>query len=468
MKGWQPDTVEGEMFVEYKGALSLKGNLLFFETVQEAGYGEKVTIRYGDKEINGRVAAVGEKVTLIEILGDSHGLGVEELRVSFSAEPFKIGVSASMLGRAFDAFGEPVDGMGPVICEKRVEIAGSAYNPAHRVHPKDFIETGISAIDGLNTLVKGQKLPIFALSGLSTDELVAQVVRQIGSGEKKSVVVFAAIGIKHENADYFLKSVLASGQHLSTVLFLNRADEPSVNSLLLARSALTLAEYLAFEEGYDVVTVLYDMANYCDALREVSAKREEIPGRKGYPGYMYSDLATIYERAGILKGKEGSLTQIPVLTMPDDDITHPIPDLTGYITEGQIVLDRGLFQSGIYPPVNVLPSLSRLMNKGISKVHQRWANQLYAAYARAKRAQMLASIVGEEEISDVDRSYLEFGRAFEKEFISQSAYERRTLEKSFSIGWRLLRMVPTAELTRLKPEDIEDFIDGDKKQNGTS
>ncbi|WP_457593111.1 V-type ATP synthase subunit B [Hydrogenimonas sp.] len=450
------------MFVEYKGALSVKGNLLFFETVEGIGYGEKVTVKYEEREIYGRVAAVGEKVTLIEMLGETYGIGVENLRVKFSGEPFRIGVGKSMLGRAFDAFGRPIDDLGPSVAQKRVDIAGAAYNPARRVHPKDAVKTGISAIDGLNTLIKGQKLPIFALSGVATDELVSQLVRQ-ASGGKKSAVVFAAIGIKHENAEYFLKSIMASGRYSDTVLFLNRADEPSVNSLLLARSALTLAEYLAFEEGYDVVAVLYDMANYCDALREVSAKREEIPSRKGYPGYLYSDLASIYERAGILKGKTGSLTQIPVLTMPDDDITHPIPDLTGYITEGQIVLDRGLHQAGIYPPINVLPSLSRLMNKGISKVHQREANQLYAAYAKAKRAQMLASIVGEEEISQTDKSYLEFGRAFEEEFISQGGYESRSLEETLDIGWRLLRALPVSELTRLKPEDIAEFIDGSEK-----
>ena len=450
--------MENEMFVEYKGAVRIKGNLLFFETVEGVGYGEKVLVRHGEKELFGRVAAVDEKVTLIEVLGNSYDLGVEELRVKFSGEPFMTGVDESMLGRAFNAFSEPIDGMGPVVSEKRMDITGSAYNPAWRVHPHSFVHTGISAIDGLNTLVQGQKLPIFALSGLATDELVAQIVRQIGSAGEKSAVVFAAIGIKHENADFFIRNILGSGQQKNTAVFINRADEPSVNALLLARCALTLAEFLAFEKGYHVVAVLYDMANYCDALREISARREEIPSRKGYPGYMYSDLATIYERAGILKGREGSLTQIPVLTMPDDDITHPIPDLTGYITEGQIVLDRSLHQTGLYPPINVLPSLSRLMNKGIDKVHQREANQLYAAYAKAKRAQMLASIVGEEEISEVDKKYLAFGRAFEAEFLAQDSSENRPLEETLAIGWRLLKTLPVQELTRLKPEDIERHI----------
>jgi len=447
-----------EMFAEYKGATKIKGNLLFFETVQGIGYGEKVLIRQGEKELFGRIAALDEKVTLIEVLGDSYDLGVERLRIKLSGEPFMADVGESMLGRAFDAFAEPVDGMGAVMAEKRMDIAGSAYNPTCRVHPRDFVHTGISAIDGLNTLVRGQKLPIFALSGVATDELVAQIVRQIGLTGEKSAVIFAAIGIKHENADFFIHNILGSGQQKNTAVFINRADEPSVNALLLVRSALTLAEYLAFEKGYHVVAVLYDMANYCDALREISAGREEIPSRKGYPGYMYSDLATIYERAGILKGREGSLTQIPVLTMPDDDITHPIPDLTGYITEGQIVLDRSLHQKGLYPPIDVLPSLSRLMNKGIDKVHQREANQLYAAYAKAKRAQMLASIVGEEEVSETDRSYLAFGRAFEAEFLAQESQENRSLEKTLAIGWRLLKTLPIRELTRLKPEDIERYI----------
>lgn len=446
------------MFTEYKGAVRIKGNLLFFETVEGVGYGEKVVVRQGDRELFGRVVAVDEKVTLIEVLGNSYDLGVAEIRVKFTGEPFSVGVGEMMLGRTFNAFGEPVDRLGPVVVEKHLEISGSAYNPARRVHPRSFVHTGISAIDGLNTLVRGQKLPVFALSGLATDELVAQLVRQIGMMGEKSAVVFAAIGIKHENADFFIRNIMGSGQRKNTAVFVNRADEPSVNALLLARSALTLAEFLAFEKGYHVVAVLYDMANYCDALREISARREEIPSRKGYPGYMYSDLATIYERAGILKGKEGSLTQIPVLTMPDDDITHPIPDLTGYITEGQIVLDRSLHQMGIYPPINVLPSLSRLMNKGIDKVHHREANQLYAAYAKAKRAQMLASIVGEEEVSESDKRYLAFAKAFEEEFLAQESHENRTLEETLAIGWRLLGELPVQELTRLKPEDIEKHI----------
>jgi len=446
------------MFESYTGASRIKGNLLFFNTVKGIAYGEKVTILHGDREIFGRVASIDGSITLIEILGDTYSLNVEDIRVKFSGKPFEIGVSESMLGRAFNAFGDPIDGMGPLLEEQRMEITGTAYNPVRRIHPNTFVPTGISAIDALNTLVRGQKLPLFSLSGLPTDELVAQMVRQIGAGSGKSAVVFAAIGIKHENADFFIQNILSSGQRKSTAIFMNRADEPSVNAILLARSALTLAEYLAFEKDYHVVTILYDMANYCDALREISSRREEIPSRKGYPGYLYSDLATIYERAGILKGKEGSLTQVAVLTMPDDDITHPIPDLTGYITEGQIVMDRSLHQRGIYPPINVLPSLSRLMNKGIENIHHREANQLYAAYARAKKTEMLASIVGEDEISQTDRIYLDFGRAFEKKFLSQGDHENRSLNESLAIGWELLRHLPRQELTRLRRQDIDRHI----------
>jgi V/A-type H+-transporting ATPase subunit B len=337
-------------------------------------------------------------------------------------------------------------------------IGGSAYNPARRDYPKEFVQTGISAIDGLNVLAKGQKLPIFSVAGAPTNELAAQLVRQIRPSNEKGAVVLAAMGIKYEDARYLMQSISSGGNFASTAVFLNLADEPSINTLLLARSALTFAEYLAFEKGYDVVTVLYDMTNYCDALREVSSRREEIPSRKGYPGYMYSDLASIYERAGILKEKEGSLTQIPILTMPDGDITHPIPDLTGYITEGQVVLERELQQRGIYPPINVLPSLSRLMNHASSAQHRRWSAEIYAAYAKAKKAQMLASIIGEGEMGEAERRYLAFGKAFESRFIAQRNDEERTLEETLALGWELLRLLPPESLTRLKPEDISEYL----------
>lgn len=449
------------MIIEYTGAQKLKGSLLFFETIENVQYGEKVLIRSGQKTVNGKVAALSEDVMLIEILGDSYGVDLDDLKVRFTGSTFELGVSEAMLGRVLNAFGEPADEAGEINHDKKLPIGGSAYNPARREYPKDFIQTGISAIDGLNVLVRGQKLPVFSVSGAATNELVAQLVRQIRTGNEKGAVVFAAIGIKYEDAKYLIESISSGGNFDTTTVFLNLADEPSINSLLLARSALTFAEYLAFEKGYDVITVLYDMTNYCDALREVSSRREEIPSRKGYPGYMYSDLASIYERAGILQDTAGSLTQIPILTMPDGDITHPIPDLTGYITEGQIVLERELQQKGVYPPVNVLPSLSRLMNHGTTAQHRRWSAEIYAAYAKAKKAQMLAAIIGEGEMGKTERDYLAFGKAFESRFVTQRNDEDRTLEQTLSIGWELLKLLPLESLTRLKPEDIEEYLSTD-------
>ena len=446
------------MIIEYTGALRLKGSLLFFEPIENVQYGEKVVIRSEGKVVNGKVAALSQSVMLIEILGEPYGLDLDNLKVRFTGNAFELGVSELMLGRVLNAFGEPTDAAGEIHCDKRLPIGGSAYNPAHREYPKDFIQTGISAIDGLNVLVKGQKLPVFSVSGAATNELAAQLVRQIRPSNEKGAVVFAAIGIKYEDARYLMQSISGGGNFDSTTVFLNLADEPSINALLLVRSALTFAEYLAFEKGYDVITVLYDMTNYCDALREVSSRREEIPSRKGYPGYMYSDLASIYERAGILQGKAGSLTQIPILTMPDGDITHPIPDLTGYITEGQIVLERELHQKGIYPPINVLPSLSRLMNHGATAQHRRWSAEIYAAYAKAKKAEMLASIIGEGEMGKAERDYLAFGKAFESRFVTQGSDEERTLEQTLTIGWELLKLLPIESLTRLKPKDISEFL----------
>ncbi|WP_456426697.1 V-type ATP synthase subunit B [Desulfurobacterium sp.] len=448
------------MIIEYEGAIGIKGSLLAFETVKGVSYGEKVFIRWKNKKLPGRVVELGEKVTLIEILGETEGIEVNTIRVRFTGKPFTIPVSERMLGRIFNAFGEPVDKLGSIVSSREEDINGKAINPAWRNFPNEFVHTGISAIDGLNTLVRGQKLPVFAVSGVPTDKLVAQLVRQIKipGDNVKNAIVLGLIGIKYEVASNLIESIKGSGNFSQTAVFISLASESCVNNVLVPRAALTLSEFLAFEKEYDVVTILYDMTNYCDALREMSSRRDEIPGRKGYPGYMYSDLATIYERAGLIRGKKGSLTQIPVLTMPDDDITHPIPDLTGYITEGQIVLDRGLFKKGIYPPINVLPSLSRLMNQGITKLQRRWANQIYSAYARSKRVEMLAAIIGESELSDTDRKFLEFGRAFEKNFLTQSETEDRTLEETMEIGWQLLSLLPKAELTRLTEEDIVEYI----------
>lgn len=446
------------MIIEYTGAEKLKGTLLFFEPVEGVQYGEKVVIRSEKKTLKGMVVGLSKTVMLIEILGEPYGLNLDDLKVRFTGNQFELAVSETMLGRVLNAFGETVDEGEDIPSGKRLPIGGSAYNPAHREYPKDFVQTGISAIDGLNVLVKGQKLPIFSVSGANINALTAQLVRQIRSSGKKNAVVFAAIGIKYEDARYLMQSISEGENFDTTTVFLNLADEPSINALLLARSALTFAEYLAFEKGYDVITVLYDMTNYCDALREVSSSREEIPSRKGYPGYMYSDLASIYERAGILQGKEGSLTQIPILTMPDGDITHPIPDLTGYITEGQIVLERELQQKGVYPPINVLPSLSRLMNSGSTDLHRRWSAEIYAAYAKAKKAQMLAAIIGEGEMGKAERNYLAFGKAFENQFITQEEKKERTLEETLRIGWELLKLLPSDSLTRLKSEDISEYL----------
>jgi V/A-type H+-transporting ATPase subunit B len=446
------------MIIEYTGAQKLKGSLLFFDPVKHVKYGERVQIRSGEKSLNGKVVGLSKEVMLIEVLAEPYGLDLDDIKVQFTGNTFELGVSESMLGRVMNAFGEPRDEAGAVHPEKKVSIGGSAYNPTHREYPQEYIQSGISSIDGLNVLVKGQKLPVFSVSGANTNALTAQLVRQLRSSGKKSAVVLAAIGIKYDDARYLMQQVAEGENFETTTVFLNLADEPSINTLLLARSALTFSEYLAFEKGYDVITVLYDMTNYCDALREVSSSREEIPSRKGYPGYMYSDLASIYERAGILKNQEGSLTQIPILTMPDGDITHPIPDLTGYITEGQIVLDRELQQKGVYPPINVLPSLSRLMNHGASGLHRRWSAEIYAAYAKAKKAQMLAAIIGEGEMGKAERDYLAFGKAFESRFVTQGEEENRTLEETLDIGWELLKLLPAESLSRLKSEDIAEYI----------
>ncbi len=446
------------MLIEYKGAIKLKGSLLFFETIPGISFGEKVIVKSKNKELLGKIVGLEGKTTLIEILGEPYNFNLEDITVRFSGELFKLGVSENMLGRILNAYGEPVDEFGKIIPEKYLEISGYPYNPAKRMYPKDFVHTGISAIDGLNTVVKGQKLPIFSVSGVPIDDFVSQIVRQIKVSKNRSATIFGAIGIKYETINFLIENIVSGGNFQNTAIFLSLADEPAVNKILVPRSALTFAEYLAFELNYDVVVVLYDMTNYGDSLREISAKKEEIPSRKGYPGYMYSDLASIYERAGLIKNKIGSITQIPVLTMPDDDITHPIPDLTGYITEGQIVLDRDLHQKGIYPPINVLPSLSRLMNKGIKKLHQRWANQIYSSYAKGKRAEMLATIIGESEIGEVERKYLEFSRKFEKTFLKQGKFEDRELEETLKIGWDILKILPIEELTKLKEEDIKENI----------
>ncbi|WP_456480658.1 V-type ATP synthase subunit B [Nautilia sp.] len=435
------------MRVEYEGALKLKGNLLFFETIEGVGYNESVTLRYGDKTLKGIVSAVDEKVTVIEILGDTYGIDVNGIKAEFHFKPLKIKLSENLAGKTLDAFANPKEGITEFF-EKDSDINPGAYNPAYREYPKEIIQTGFSCIDALNTLVKGQKLPVFALSGLKNDEFVAKLATQISI--QNSLIVLAAIGMRFERAEYLINGI--TSQSADVTVFLNLANEPAVNSLLLPRTALTFAEYMAFEKGKNVIVILYDMTNYANALREISSKKEEIPGKKGYPGYMYSDLASIYERAGIIKGKKGSITQIPVLTLPDDDITHPIADLSGYITEGQIVFSRNLHKKGVFPPVDVLNSLSRLMNSAVDSVHKRLASQLYSSYANAKKIENFASIIGENELSDIEKKYLAFSKEFEKGFINQPV--ARNMHETFETAKKILKILPKSEMTRLSQKEL--------------
>lgn len=446
--------------IEYQTVNYVTGPLVFVENVHGVSYNEMVAIVLPDgSERSGQVLEVSGDTAVIQVFEGTQGIDVDTTRVRFLEEVAKVGVSVEMLGRIFNGAGKPIDGGAPVIPEKRLEITGSPINPFMREQPADFIETGISAIDGLNTLVRGQKLPIFSGSGLPANELAAQIIRQarVVSGEQFAIV-FGAMGITHREAAYFMQQFETTGALERVVFFLNLADDPTVERLLTPRAALTVAEYLAFEKDMQVLVVLSDMTNYCEALREVSTAREEVPGRRGYPGYMYTDLATIYERAGRIKGRQGSVTQLPILSMPDDDITHPIPDLTGYITEGQIVLSRHLHRRGVYPPIDVLPCLSRLMNLGIGEGktredHRAVANQLYAAYAQGRDLRRLVAIVGEEALSDTDRRYLHFADEFEKHIIGQGQVGR-TIEETLDIGWELLSELPMSELKR-----VRDFID---------
>ena len=439
----------------------IEGPLLFLERNADPGLNSFVEVLNRDgRGLVGRVAALEDDSIVVEVLESTAGLGVRDTHVRIWNEPLLFGVGPGMLGRTFDSIGRPTDGGGPVAAVKRMRIDGLAINPAARTLPRDFIETGVASIDLMNSLVRGQKLPLFSGAGLPHDRLATQIAlnaRLRGRDESGFAIVFVAMGVPHDTAEDFREAMAASAALEHTVMFLNLADEAAAQRLLTPRYALTLAEYLAFVEGRHVLVIMTDMTNYCEALRTVSASHGELPSRKGYPGYMYSDLASLYERAGGIHGLPGTLTQLPILTMPNDDISHPIADLTGYITEGQIVLDRDLDRRGIYPPVSVLPSLSRLMNAGIGAGftqadHPELANQLFACYARATRVRVLASILGEDSLPEVDRAFLAFGQAFEQRLINQS--ERRTLEETMALGWELLRSLPAAELARLKPEQI--------------
>ena len=458
------------------GAVSgLEGPLLFLKRTVDVGLHEAVEVEDSEGNLRlGRISAIDDDTLTVEVLESTAGLGLEDTRVRFLGEPLTFALGPEMLGRIFDGVGRVIDDGPPVAAQRSLRIDGFSINPAERERPTDFIETGISTIDIMNSLVRGQKLPIFSGAGLPHDQLAVQIAHQAhlrksskaGADDDEFAMVFVAIGVPYDSAELFRSAMEASGALEHTLLFLNLASDSSTQRLLCPRYALTAAEYLAFELGKHVLVLMTDMTNYCEALREVSASHGEVPSRKGFPGYMYSDLATLYERAGSIKGVSGSLTQLPILTMPSDDITHPIPDLTGYITEGQIVLDRELDRADIYPPVKVLPCLSRLMKDGTGegfthRDHPDLANQLYAAYARAVHVRVLASVVGREGLTETDRLFLDFGDRFEQQFINQQG--ERSLEAGMEVGWQLLRTLPVSELIRLNDRQIEEYINSDEE-----
>ena len=451
--------------VQYSKIAEIKGPLVVVDDVDNAAFDELVEIETneGEKRL-GKVLEVGNGKAVVQVFEGTTGLSVSGTKAKFVGKVMEMPVSAEVLGRVFDGLGRPKDGLPDPIADKFLDINGAPMNPEQRDYPKDFIQTGVSVIDGMLTLVRGQKLPIFSGSGMSHNILAAQIARQASVVGTKDdfAVVFAAIGVQYSESEYFRRSLEESGALKRSVLFLNLADDPAIERIITPRVALTVAEYLAYDLGMHVLVILTDMTNYAEALREISAAREEVPGRKGYPGYLYTDLSTIYERAGRLKGKKGSVTQMPILTMPSDDITHPIPDLTGYITEGQIVLGRDLFRQGVYPPVNILMSLSRIMKDGIGEGqtrvdHQEISNQNYDAYSRAQEVRALAGIVGKGGLTGVDLNYLDFGDDFEKKFLSQPIDENRKLEETLSLLWNAVSLLPKNELTKVKDKYIEQY-----------
>lgn len=452
--------------VEYKGVQSVDGPIIIVRRSENVFYGEIVAVRdrFGEKR-TGRIIDISEEFAVVQIFGSTTGIDLTASSVEFLETPMELRVGEGLMGRIFNGLGKPIDGFPEIISSKKVNVNGNPINPYARVYPKDFIQTGVSSIDGMNTLIRGQKLPIFSGNGLPHNKLAAQIIRQakILNSDEEFVMVFAGMGIKYDVAQFFINTFEESGVLSKVVMFQSLADSPSIERIITPRCALTAAEYLAYEKGMHVLVVMTDMTNYCEALREISTTRGEVPGRKGYPGYLYSDLAELYERAGKIKGSKGSITQIPILTMPNDDISHPIPDLTGYITEGQIVLDRELSQKGMYPPVAGLPSLSRLMKDGIGEGmtredHKDVSSQLFAAYSKVKSIRNLAAIIGEEELSDTDKQYLRFGELFEKEFLSQGEFENRSIQQTLDIGWRILSVLPRQDLYRIKPELIEKYM----------
>ena len=459
--------------VEYKGLERIEGPVVITSRGRNVGFNEMVAVydRDNNKRL-GRVLDLSENWTAVQIFGNSAGLSAEETRVEFLDRPMELRVGMGLLGRVFNGLGEPIDGYGNIFSSKTYDINGLPINPYARVYPRDFIQTGVSSIDGMNTLIRGQKLPIFSGNGLPHNRLAAQIIRQAkilsfggeASSREQFVIVFCAMGIKNDIARFFLDDFERSGVLSNVVVFLSLADSPSLERLVTPRCALTAAEYLAFEKNMHVLVVMTDMTNYCEAMREVSSIRGEVPSRKGYPGYLYSDLASLYERAGKISGSSGSITQIPILSMPNDDISHPIPDLSGYITEGQIVLDRELSQRGIYPPVAGLPSLSRLMKDGIGQGmtredHKDVSSQLFAAYAKVKHVRNLVSIIGEEELSADDKRYLKFGEKFEREFLVQDERENRDIGYTLDLGWKVLSCLPREDLLRVKEEHIKKYME---------
>jgi V/A-type H+-transporting ATPase subunit B len=457
--------------IEYRGLTRIEGPVVIARRQGDVGFNEMAAV-YDRNEGRrlGRVVDMTGDWAAIQIFGSSAGLSADDARVEFLGKPMELRVGRGLLGRVFNGLGEPIDGYGDILSSTCMDVNGLPINPYARTYPRDFIQTGISAIDGMNTLIRGQKLPIFSGNGLPHNALAAQIVRQakiLGSGEDGGdfVVVFCAMGVKYDAARFFLDDFEKSGVLANVVVFLSLADAPSLERLVAPRCALTAAEYLAYKEDMHVLVVMTDMTNYCEALREVSSIRGEVPSRKGYPGYLYSELASLYERAGKIQGSKGSITQLPILTMPNDDISHPIPDLSGYITEGQIVLDRELHQKGVYPPVAGLPSLSRLMKDGIGpgmtrEDHKDLSSQLFAAYSRVKQIRNLASIIGEEELSAADKRYLSFGEKFESGFLSQGEYENRDIGRTLDLGWQALAQLPRDELLRIKQEYIEKYLGG--------
>ncbi len=449
------------MIISYQGLNEVSGSLIALEGVTGVGYEEQAEIRMRDGTVRtGKIARIDGDRVIVQVFEGTAGFSLENTETVFRGRPMSLPLSAGILGRVFDGTGKPRDGLGPVFSDCVRDINGSAINPVERVYPRNYICTGISAIDALSTLIRGQKLPIFSGYGMKHNELAVQIVSQAKiAGEERGqfAVVFAAMGVKNDVAAYFRRCFEDAGVLDHVAMFLNTSNDPIIERTVTPRCALTAAEYLAFDLGMHVLVVMTDMTSYCEALREFSSSKGEIPGRKGYPGYLYSDLASLYERAGMVKGKNGSVTQIPILTMPNDDISHPIPDLTGYITEGQIVLDRALNGKGIYPPINVLLSLSRLMKDGIGEGYTRadhasLMNQLFSSYSKVQDARALSAVIGEDELSETDRRYLQFGQAFETRFIAQGQHESRSIEETLDLGWEMLKLLPASEMDRLDPK----------------